>query len=264
MEHATDDEIMCKYYELQSRIDRAIEEQQKAGNSLEPAKEVDVLVESFADELQQLCHTKVEIKVKINPTPFSSFKYTAAIAAAFKGAATTEVGKPSEITVLASVIDGKPTEQKYVVECHLKSLVDGFSSKCKVDPIKGHEYRIQYTPTVRGRHELSVTVNGVEVTDSPFPVFASIHPDQLGKPVRVMSKLDHIGDIACNSEGNIIICEFEGDVVLMDKMGNKLSSIKKSDLNFQYLLGVVVDGEDNIYFVDEASNIIYKSDKWFR
>ena len=58
MEHSTDDEIMCMYAELQSRIDRAIEEQQKAGNSLEPVEKGDVAVDvnSF-EKLKQLCQT---------------------------------------------------------------------------------------------------------------------------------------------------------------------------------------------------------------
>ena len=251
MEHLTDDEIMCMHVELQSRIDRAIEEQQKAGNSLEPVEEVDMIVDvSFAEELKQLCQTKVRItQIPLQPT------------VVLKGAENAEVSKSSEVTVLTNLANGKPTKQKCVVECHLKSLVDGSSGKCKVDQVKGHEYRIQYTPTVRGRHELSVTVNGVEVADSPFPVFASIHPNQLGKPVRVISVVSCPSGVACNSEGEIILCEYWGDVVLLDKKGNRLAHIKKSDHNLEYLHGVAVDGDDHIYFVEQNKNIIHKSDK---
>ena len=254
MEHLTDDEIMCMHVELQSRIDRAIEEQQKAGNSLEPVEEVDVTVDvSFAEELKQLCQTKA----RITQIPLDPSKCTVVC----KGAENAEVGKSSEVTVLTNLANGKPTKQKCIVECHLKSLVDGSSGKCKVDRVKGHEYRIQYTPTVRGRHELSVTVNGVEVADSPFPVFASIHPNQLGKPVRVISGFKRPSGVACNSEGEIILCEYWGDVVLLDKKGNRLASIKKSDHNLYLLRGVAVDGDDNIYFIQQNKNMIYKSDK---
>ena len=254
MEHLTDDEIMCMHVELQSRIDRAIEEQQKAGNSLEPVEEVDVTVDvSFAEELKQLCQTKA----RITQIPLDPSKCTVVC----KGAENAEVGKSSEVTVLTNLANGKLTKQKCVVECHLKSLVDGSSGKCKVDQVKGHEYRIQYTPTVRGRHELSVTVNRVEVADSPFPVFASIHPNQLGKPVRVISGFNYPSGIAFNSEGGIILCEFNGDVVLLDKKGNRLASIKKSEHNFNHLRGVAVDGDANIYFVEQEENIIHKSDK---
>ena len=141
MEHLTDDEIMCMHVELQSRIDRAIEEQQKAGNSLEPVEEVDMTVDvSFAEELKQLCQTKV----RITQIPLDPSKCTVIC----KGAENAQVGKSSgvDITVLTNLANGKPTKQKCVVECHLKSLVDGSSGKCKVDQVKGHEYCIQYTP----------------------------------------------------------------------------------------------------------------------
>ena len=46
--------------------------------------------------------------------------------------------------------------------------------------------------------------------------------------------------------------------MLLDKKGNRL---KKLDHNLKYLRGVAVDGDDNIYFVEEGKNIIYKSDK---
>ena len=202
---------------------------------------------SFAEELKQLCQTKARItQIPFQPTVV---RY---------GAENAEVGKLSEVTVLTNLANGKPTKQKCVVECHLKSLVDGSSGKCKVDQVKGHEYRIQYTPTVRGRHELSVTVNRVEVA---FPVFASIHPNQLSKPARVISGFSRPSGVACNSEGEIILCEYEGDVVLLDKKENRLASIKKSDHNLSILRGVAVDEDDNIYFVEEEKNIIHKSDK---
>ena len=254
MEHLTDDEVMCMHAELQSRIDRAIEEQQKAGHSLEPVEEVDMTVDvSFAEELKQLCQTKF----RITQIPLDPSKCTVVC----KGAENAEVSKSSEVTVLTNLANGKPTKQKCVVECHLKSLVDGSSGKCKVDQVKGHEYRIQYTPTVRGRHKLSVTVNGVEVADSPFPVFASIHPNQLGKPVRVISGFKRPTGIALSLDGEIILCEYKGDVVLLDKKGNRLTCIQRSNHNLDFLRGVAVDGDDNIFFVEQKRNIIYKSDK---
>ena len=91
-------------------------------------------------------------------------------------------------------------------------------------------------------------MNGVEVADSPFPVFASIHSNQLGKPVRVISGAIDPSGVACNSEGKIILCEFFGDVVLLDKKGNRLASIKKSDHNLECLRGVAVDGDDNLLY----------------
>ena len=243
IEHSADDEIMCMQAELQSRIDREIEEQQKEGKNLEPVEEADMAVEvSCVEELKQLCQTKA----KITQLPFDPSKCTVT----GKGTQNAEVSKVSEVTVRTNLANGKPTKQKCVVECHLKTLADGSTTKCKVDAIKGGEYRIQYTPTVRGRHELTVTVNGVEVANSPFPVFVSIHPNKLGKPVRVIPGLKGPTGVAITSEGEIVVSELSGDVVALDRKGNRLRSIKRSDHNLKKPRGVAVDGDDNIYFVD--------------
>ncbi len=43
-------------------------------------------------------------------------------------------------------------------------------AKCEVVRVKNGEYRIQYTPTVTGNHEIILTAPGLEIPGSPFPV----------------------------------------------------------------------------------------------
>ena len=60
MEHSTDDEIMCMNAELQSRIDKEIEEHPKS--SLKPVEEDDIAVEfGGMAKLKQLCQTEARI-----------------------------------------------------------------------------------------------------------------------------------------------------------------------------------------------------------
>ena len=62
VEHAADDEIVCMQAEIQSRIDRVLQEQQKEGKAVEPVEEADLGVElSCVEELKQLCQTKARI-----------------------------------------------------------------------------------------------------------------------------------------------------------------------------------------------------------
>ena len=121
---------------------------------------------------------------------------------------------------MTELSNGKPT--KFPVEYHLKTLASDSTTKCTVDLIEGNEYRIQYTPTVRGRHEVSVTVKGQEVSGSPFPVFVSIHPTQLSKPVQVINA-SMFYFLALTPAGNIIAKQVSGDFIsMLDKTGTKL------------------------------------------
>ena len=81
------------------------------------------------------------------------------------------------------------------VTAELKSLVDQSVSKATAQfkfesAPSTFTYEISYTPTIRGRHELTLKENGVHVSGSPFHVFVHHPPTQLGKPFKVLDGLD--------------------------------------------------------------------------
>ena len=214
-------------------------------------EEVDIGVElSCAEELKELCQTKARLtQIPIECTVEG------------EGVKTAEINKLSELSVKVKLSDGKNVKQKYGVDCHLKTLANGSTVKCKVDLIQGNKYLIQYTPTVRGRHELVLTVNGQEVAGSPFPVFVSIPPTQLDKPVRVIRGLTSPCFLAINSEREIIVAEKRGDVTAFDKEGKKPRKINSSDYNIKDPRGVAVDETDSIYITDRENHKIMKFNK---
>ena len=210
VEHSADDEIMCMHAEIQSQINREIEEQQK--HHLELVEEVDLGVEvNCAEDLKRLCQTKA----KITRLPIDAAKSTVI------GGGTVEVDKASlyHFKLFAILPNGRPTKQACAVTCSLKSLADDTITQCQVELVEGNEYRVQHTPTVRGRHELMVSVNGQEVAGSPLPVFVSIHPTLLGAPVRVITGVKNPWDVAVSTAGNFIVSEHSENVVLFERMG---------------------------------------------
>ena len=86
----------------------------------------------------------------------------------------------AKMTLTTNILTNrKITRCSAVVGGQFKSLYDGSLIKCDVDQSRPGEYRIQYKPTVRGRHELSVSVDGQQIADSPFPEFVSVHATDL-------------------------------------------------------------------------------------
>ena len=254
IEHSANDELIRIHVELQNLIDRAFEEQQEDTNLLEPTQEADMTVEvSCIEELVQL----MEAKTKITQLSFD-FSVDGAITD------NAEVGRTStfEGTVHANFTNGMPMRRKIVVECDLKSLVSESSTKCDVvmDRIStSNNYRVQFTPTVRGRHELILTVNGANVPGGVFPFLVAIDPKKLGKPVRVISGLECPNRVAFNSEGKLFITEYTGNLSVLDKSGSRLPDIAVSD--FKSPRGVDIDEDDNIYFTDQDASMIFKTDK---
>ena len=249
IKHSSNDEIMCMHAEIKSPIEKEI----KKRKNLELVEEVDTRVEvNCANNLKQLLKTNAKITVCVDPTKCTI---------SGKGMKSAEVSKECGFSLIPKLTNGKRTKRECAVDCHLKLLVNGTIVKCHVDRREDNEYCISYTPTTRGRHELTVTVNGQEVAGSPFPVFVSIHPSKLGNPVKIIPGLNHPSGIAFNSKGEMIVAENSGDVVVLDRNGKKLRSIKRSDHKFKGLSSVAVDNEDNIYFDEWCGKNVYKFDK---
>ena len=250
VKHCSDDEVMCVHAEIGSRIKQEIEEH-KSGRNLTPVEEVDVGVEvRCAEALEHLFQTQA----KITQLPVSLVIN--------RISSKAEVNHLSEVILYTSKLcNNKQTRCALHIDCHLKSLLNASPITTIIKDIGADQYQVQFTPTLRGRHELTVSVDGRQVAGGPFPVFVSVPPTQLGQPVKVWDGIAMPRGITVNTAGEIIVAEYMGDVVVLDKEGRRLRSINHSEHQFQSLYGVAVDGVDNIYFTDLWTNQIFKSNK---
>ena len=189
--------------ELSSPIQQGTDKNNERVVSLEPAEKVDVGVEvKCAETLHQLCRSKAKM------TQLSAI-----------------ISKRMENALLYTVSEATLTTTKCFceVDCRLKSLSDGSIMKCNVDQTGVRDYSIQYTPTVRGQHELMVSVDGQEVTGSPFPVFVSISPTEFDEPVNEWYRISQPTAITANSMGEIIVAS-DGDILIIDEKEAKMDS----------------------------------------
>ena len=245
---STDNELVSMDTEIRKAIQQKIQEHSKSGRSLQPVEKADMTVEvTCAEALQQLCLTQASITTAVDPA-----KCTVDLTA------PAEVGKPYVGTLTTRLSNGKPNNRKCKVTCHIKSHYNRVTTNCVIVKDGPGRYSIQYTPTVRGRHELTVLINGHHVVGSAFPVYVSIHPTQLGKPVKIWTGITSPCGITTNSEGEILValCEGSTDIVKFNAKG-RLDLVKKSSLVSP--LGIACD-EDNIYCIDRDSDKILTCD----
>ena len=242
----SDDEVMSMHTEISQRIKEEVEEHDKPGNRLEPVEEADMGVEVRCAEVMQLLCQKVKIShladyLVVNNMP-----------------SMAEVNKEIKMEVVNTI--KKPFKSDLNLQCQIKSLPTGSVSRPKIEVKDAGRYDISYTPSVRGRHELSISAYGQPVPGSPFTMTVYISPTQLDKPVKVWGGVTNPCDITINSVGEIIVAEYEGDIVVFDKEGKRLRRIKHSRHQIDGLQSVAVDNDDNIYFIG-SSKIIGKSNR---
>ena len=249
--YCTDNEVMSMHADMRKTIEHKIEEHSKSGRSLEPVEEADMGVEvRCAEALQQLCQTQAIIrKLPIDPA-----KCTVHLEE------TAEVGKIFKGTLIKRLSNNIQTKRNCKVSCQMTSFYNGVITNCNIGGDGSGRYSIQCTPAVRGRHELTVLIVRQHVAGSPFPVFVSIHPTQLGKPVKVWGGVSEPSSITENSRGDLLVTEESGSIIKFDVNGKKEKLVtQKKEL--KALRCIAVDDKDNIYCIDEVSNKILTCDK---
>ena len=252
--HCTDNEVMSMHAEIRRQIKRKVEEHSKSGSNLEPVDEVDIGVDvRCAEALQQLCQKEANIMKQ----PIDLTKTTVTM----EDMAEEEVTKISKATLVTRLSNARITRRKCEVSSYLKSLYSGVITECKVyqNVTDSGVYFIQYTPSVRGRHELTISVDGQQVAGSPYSVFISIPPTLLGKPVKVLKDFPKAAGITVNSLGEILVSNYHGSIVKVNKEGEKLKLLSQSEV--ENLRKIAVDDDDNVYCICEPDHKVLKCDK---
>ena len=177
------------------------------------------------------------------------------------GLTSAEINSIATFTV--SVMDdlNKPcTHPECELTTTLQSLVDGSIVETTQKNTHSSTYEVQYTATQRGRHQLSVAVNGSCIHGSPFAVFVEIPPTQLGKPVQVIEDLKRPYSIAFNTDSELIVSEYDSQMISlydrksMKKKKREFGSWGEGEGEFKHPRGVAVDKSDGCIFVADSDN----------
>ena len=253
VENASDEEFMS----LQQHIQEQIQEQcgKHEHINLIPAEVANVGIRVACTEgISDLCQKNAEVIVlPVDPTKCT---------AEGPGTKVAEVGKSVQFTVRTVYQNGHPCREKQVVEAELKSVMNDSVTRTKVTSKGRGDYEVTYTPEIRGRHTLTVKVNGTQIAGSPFQVFAKIHPTQLGEPVRVVKGVKLPLGLALNRKQQLVVVEYHYSgkkVTVFDREGKKVQTITSE--KFAGPIGVAVDKDSNIYVSDIATSSLFKFSK---
>ena len=116
------------------------------------------------------------------------------------------------------------------------------------------QYEISYQPTIKGRHQLHVKVQGQHIRGSPFSIAVKSPVEELGTPILTIGEVDGPWGVAINQTGEVVVAKWKGNrVSVFSQSGRKLRSLGTHGTGpgqFKYPREVAVDGEGNILLVD--------------
>ena len=214
---------------------------------LEPNTEADIIFSALAD-LTAECQNYGKVYAAGPPDPSKC-------CATGKGVDTAAVGETSTAVLQALNSNSQPCKLSMTsISCELVSEIAGTRARGSVERRGQSQYEISYQPTIKGRHQLHIKVEGQHIRGSPFPVSARSPVEKLGTPILTIGGVRGPEGVAVNQRGEVVVTEWSGHcVTVFSPSGEKLRSFGthgSGQGQFQLPHGVAVDGEGNILVAD--------------
>ena len=224
-------------------------------DTLKPNTEADMVFSALAD-LIAMCQSYGQVFTPGSPDP--SKCHTTG-----KGFEVAVVGEKPTTILHAVSYEGKPCEEPIKsLECKLVSEITCTQASCSIERRGQSQYEISYQPTIKGRHQLHIKVEGQYVRGSPSCVAVKSPVEKLGTPILTLGGVKKPYGVAINQRGEVVVTESDGDcVTVFSPSGEKLQSFGtrgSGQGQFSSPCGVAVDGKGNILVADNCNHRIQK------
>ena len=222
---------------------------------LKPSAEADMVFSALAD-MTSMCRNYGQIYE-------SSVPETSNCHITGNGVEVAAVGVKSTAILQAINFRGKPCEEPIKsLECELVSEITGTRASCSVERRGQSQYEISYHPTIKGRHQLHIKMEGQHIRGSPFSVAVKLPVEKLGTRILTIGKMKEPSGVAINQRGEVVVTN-RGIycVSVFSPSGGKLRSFGTQGSNqgqFNEPCGVAVDSEGNILVADGGNHRIQK------
>ena len=221
---------------------------------LKPNTEADMVFSALAD-MTAMCQNYGQVFAPGLPDPANCHITS-------KGLEVAVVGEKSTAILQAINLGGKPCEEPIkLLECEVVSEITSTKGSCSVER-RQSQYDISYQPTIKGRHQLHVKVEGQHIRGNPFSVVVLSSVKTLGTPIFTIGGLEGPWGVAINKRGEVVVTENRGHCVsVFSPGGKKLRSFgTRGSGHGQFIRpkAVAVDGEGNILVADFDNHRIQK------
>ena len=245
----SDEELLIIQHQLYSRIEDAI--QAYKGLKLVPADIANLAVKiDCEDVLVKVCQEKAQVYLFPHHPP-----------------SHVHVAEMNKKTVQL-VMDTRAARHtaNTSITAQLVSEVDGSTVNAHIFMAGKGLFELTYTPLIRGQHNLHIAVDGEPITNSPFPVFVTIPPNQLGpQPIQVISGLKHPYGALFNDDQNLLVTESNGTQVcllLRDPEGQISSKFTQfAEMGSTNPSGIASDDEGCVYVTSASGHSLIKYSK---
>ena len=217
---------------------------------LKPSAEADIVFLALAD-LHSMCRDYGQVLAQGSPDPSKCH-------ATGKGLEVAVVGEKSTCILHPVNGGGMPCEEPIKLDCELLSEITDTKASYNIER-RQSQYEISYQPTIKGRHQLHIRVEGQHIRESPFSVAVKLPVEKLGTPILTISGVGKPWGVAINQRGEVVVADHDSHCIhVFSPSGEKLRSFGTRASGKEEYHGVAVDGEGNILVADSGNHRIQK------
>ena len=223
---------------------------------LKPNTEADIIIFSALADMTAMCQNYGQVLSQSLLDP-SNCQVTG------KGVEAAKVMETSTVILQAVNLGGKSYKAPIMsLECELESEITCTRASCSVERRGQSQYDISYQPTIKGRHQLHIKVEGQHVRGSPFSVGVKSQVENLSTPILTIGGMKGPWGVAINQRGEVVVSDMERhSMSVFSPSGVKLQSFGthgRGRVQFDLPFGVAVDCEGNILVADFSNQRIQK------
>lgn len=182
-----------------------------------------------------------------------------------KGLGEAVVGEESVLQLHSINFMGTPCNEPIKsLECELVSKLTGTAVEGGAERSGQSQYEIRYWPTVKGRHQLRIRVEGQPVKGSPFSIAVKSQPNKIGLPISLPNEAsaERPWGVAITPRGDVVVTEYLGNCISVFSPNMKrlqsFGSLGSGKGQFNSPCGITVDGGGNVLVADSHNHRIQK------
>ena len=121
------------------------------------------------------------------------------------------VGERSTAVLQVVNFKGQPCEEPIKSsECELASELTGTRARGSIERTGQSQYEISYQPSIKGRRQLHIKVEGQHIRASPLSVAVRSPVEKLGTPILTIGGVKEPWGVAINQRGKVVVTKWNG------------------------------------------------------
>lgn len=125
----------------------------------------------------------------------------------------------------------------------------------RIEPISANQIKVMFVPRIRGKHKLTVKVDGAQVMNSPFMLVATMPPTSLTEPICTLVTGLQQPTSVVYSKGKVLTTETMGEKVIeidVHNLGQNRAPLQAGDCRVilhqqNEVKGLALDSDENLY-----------------